>query len=267
MRRSLAVRPAWTRSVSASVPKLKRYRIEAMGSGVACETTTSSGFSIRSDIPKLAGGTNAAPEPVYLLLAALVGCETATAMFVARKLKLSITSVRFELSAERDERGALSLPIDIDPAEPARLRSIVGTAFVSSPQPLSEEQLSMLGRQTHRRCPVANMIASSGTELHIAFSTEVRQDERRYHCFSFTLLTYTILIPTLIKLSTLSRCAGGWAGRTSRGPSGGWRGAEPISACTAARRASQRPEEQQRCRLGAQLQGDLYLCTAPRDLG
>jgi putative redox protein len=166
----LAAAPAWTRSVSgASVPRLKRYRIEALGSGVSCETKTSTGFSISSDIPKIAGGSDKAPEPVYLLLAALVGCETATAMFVARKLKLDITAVRFELSAVRDERGALSMPIHTEPQTPARLLRIVGTAFVSSIEPLSEEQLSLLGRQTHLRCPIANMISSSGTELHIAF--------------------------------------------------------------------------------------------------
>jgi hypothetical protein len=100
----------------------------------------------------------------------------------------------------------------------------------------------------------AGSSALARRHITIRLSTEVRQDERRYQCFSFTLLTNTILIPTLIKPSTLSRCAGGWAGRTSRGPSGGWRGAEPISACRAAGRASQRPDEQQRCRLGAQLQ-------------
>lgn len=60
----------------------KTYQLSGRGIRNQCSTHTADGFSIDSDIPKAMGGGNTAPQPVYQLLAALVGCETATANFV-----------------------------------------------------------------------------------------------------------------------------------------------------------------------------------------
>ena len=157
-----------------SSPKIKKYALTASGTGVSCEVKTSSGFTLNSDIPKAVGGTNLAAEPVYLLLASLVGCETATAAFVARKMKIEIENIRFDVHASRDERGALELPITNEPEIPARLLEITGTAFVTlnSKTSLTSQQLETLTTQTHARCPVANMISSSGTRLDIKFEME-----------------------------------------------------------------------------------------------
>lgn len=162
---------SFSRSMSCQA-KVKQYGIKGITSGVACDIYTSSGFQMRTDIPKVVGGDNSAPEPIYHVLSALVGCESATAMFVARKLRLDVTSIRFEVRASRDERGALALPIDRTPVVPSRLDKIEGTAFVSSPKSISDLQLHTLAEQTHARCPVANMISSSGTELSIKFVLE-----------------------------------------------------------------------------------------------
>jgi len=56
-------------------PVLKTYTVTATGERSACETRTDTGFIIRSDTPLKMGGENAAPQPVELLLAALIGCE------------------------------------------------------------------------------------------------------------------------------------------------------------------------------------------------
>jgi hypothetical protein len=69
---------------------------------------------------------------VYHLLSALVGCETATATFVAKKLGLIIRSIAFDIHAERDQRGALALPIDELPAVPSRLLGVRGTATITT---------------------------------------------------------------------------------------------------------------------------------------
>ena len=108
-------------------------------------------------------------------------------MFVGRQLRSNdrprgIRIVRLEfdtIEGFRDERGALELPIDVTPTIPSRLQRITGTIRVvtssnhslsvggrSSP-PLSEEQLRVLKEQTEARCPVANMILSSGCAVDV----------------------------------------------------------------------------------------------------
>jgi len=60
----------------------KEYRLTGAGSRNHCRVVTEDGFTIDSDIPKPMGGGDSAPQPIYLMLAALAGCETATANFV-----------------------------------------------------------------------------------------------------------------------------------------------------------------------------------------
>ena len=60
----------------------KTYHLTGEGKRNACTMQTDDGHTILSDIPKAMGGSDTAPQPVYLLLAALAGCETATANFV-----------------------------------------------------------------------------------------------------------------------------------------------------------------------------------------
>merc|ERR1719296_340649 len=79
-------------------PRIKQYKLTSSGSGVAMEAHTGSGHAIHSDLPRFTGGRDTAPEPVYLLLAALCGCEAATAAFVARHLKISLGHISFELT-------------------------------------------------------------------------------------------------------------------------------------------------------------------------
>jgi uncharacterized OsmC-like protein len=165
---------------------IKSYTIHGVGKGSRVEVRTNTGHELVTDVPAQTtmGGTDSAPQPVETLLAALLGCTQATAIFVGRHLKPRILIERLEfvdIVAERDERGALSLPIDVDPSVPARLQKITGTIQVytrrtqtkkkkeEAPPPLalSQEQLDMLSRQTELRCPVANMMMASGCEMNI----------------------------------------------------------------------------------------------------
>ena len=72
-----------------SKPKLKWYGLTARsadgGARTACRTHD--GHAIASDLPRKSGGGGGAAEPVYHLLAALCGCEAATAAFVARRMR------------------------------------------------------------------------------------------------------------------------------------------------------------------------------------
>lgn len=151
---------------------LKFYRINGVGTRSRVEMTTNTGHSLSTDVPVKMGGQDSAPQPVETLLAALLGCTQATAIFVGRHLEPRILINRLEfdnIQAVRDERGALSLPITNDPEIPARLQRITGTirVYTRDNKTLSQEQLALLSHQTELRCPVANMILTSGCEMSI----------------------------------------------------------------------------------------------------
>lgn len=144
----------------------KYYTISGVGqrSKVICKTNTN--HILEADVPKKMGGGDSAPQPVEHLLAALIGCTQATAVYVGRMMKprLLIDKIDFEIDAYRDERGALSHPITESPPIPARLQRVSGSVVVHFKDgvDVSEEQLRILGEQAEQRCPVANMMHASG---------------------------------------------------------------------------------------------------------
>jgi putative redox protein len=137
--------------------------------------TTNTGHSLQTDLPKPMGGKDEAPQPVETLLAALIGCTQATAIFVGRQMKpdrLVIDRMEFSLTGTRDERGALQLPIDIDPPVPSRLQQVSGTirVFTAKGTSISNEQMTLLREQTEQRCPVANMMLASGCAMDVEWT-------------------------------------------------------------------------------------------------
>ena len=164
------VRTALQRRVFCTAPRTKKYSLTARSDrgGTTCITHTASGHQLQCDLPRAIGGRDTAAEPVYHLLSALCGCEAATAAFVARQLKVKLLEpMEFELRAERDERGALSLPVTADPAVPARLTRVSGRVTLVTDA--TDEALELLERQTHLRCPVANLMSAGGVDLDIRF--------------------------------------------------------------------------------------------------
>jgi uncharacterized OsmC-like protein len=120
MRRAVGL-PRHQLHLSSRSAHTKSYAVTGIGKGTFSAVTTANGFEIRSDVPRLSGGGDLAPEPVYLLLSALVGCKQATAEFVSLKMRMPrIERIAFDLRAVRDQRGAIGLPIDRDPEIPAR---------------------------------------------------------------------------------------------------------------------------------------------------
>lgn len=149
-------------------PRWKRYGLRGVGQGVAATIETLDGHTLQTDIPVPVGGTDAAAQPVYLLLAGLVGCEQATAAFVARQMKIQLGTVQFALEAVRDERGALALPIHAESEQmPAvsRLQRIEGTATVDTTA--TQAEIDALAKQVKIRCPIAKMVVDSGCELDV----------------------------------------------------------------------------------------------------
>jgi len=158
------------------------YKANAMGSGntskISCRDHV-----IDTDVPKALGGRDQAPQPVELLLAALIGCETATATYVARHMKprLQLERIDFEYAAERNDLGAQELPIHKVPSVQAGLQRVSGRAVVhlkaaSPPEP--PERLETLKEYVEQRCPVANTLKAGGCKLDIEWVlSETKQPE------------------------------------------------------------------------------------------
>eukprot|EP00579_Thalassiosira_antarctica_P021730 CAMPEP_0201971270 /NCGR_PEP_ID=MMETSP0904-20121228/36136_1 /ASSEMBLY_ACC=CAM_ASM_000553 /TAXON_ID=420261 /ORGANISM="Thalassiosira antarctica, Strain CCMP982" /LENGTH=168 /DNA_ID=CAMNT_0048520607 /DNA_START=98 /DNA_END=604 /DNA_ORIENTATION=- len=151
----------------------KYYAISGTGQRSTVKMETNTGHNLQTDVPKKMGGGDSAPQPVEHLLAALLGCTQATAIYVGRTMnpRLIIDKIDFDVEAYRDERGALEIPIiDKLPTIPARLQCVSGTVRVHFKQKgvqVSEEQLRILGEQTEARCPIANMMHASGCVMDI----------------------------------------------------------------------------------------------------
>lgn len=162
-------------------------------------------MTITTDLPKSMGGNDIAPQPIELLLSSWMGCTQATALYVFRQMmniQSSLSSSRhiildklefINIQGIRDQRGALSLPINTDPTIPSRLQYITGTIKVYAIKqenekkknqrtnatttttdsstttfvPISISQLTLLKEQTELRCPVANMILASGCQINV----------------------------------------------------------------------------------------------------
>jgi uncharacterized OsmC-like protein len=152
--------------------KIKEYSLKAEGRQcLARSTFAGTGKELITDTPKFAGGTNIGAQPVEHLLAALVGCKQATAHFVARKLwprYLKLEGIDFDLTAWRDERGALEMPISCIPSHPSRVQHVSGTAIVHAPG-CSHADVHLLSEQVEKRCPVANMFVAAGTQMEITW--------------------------------------------------------------------------------------------------
>eukprot|EP00182_Erythrolobus_australicus_P000461 CAMPEP_0185834850 /NCGR_PEP_ID=MMETSP1353-20130828/6385_1 /TAXON_ID=1077150 /ORGANISM="Erythrolobus australicus, Strain CCMP3124" /LENGTH=201 /DNA_ID=CAMNT_0028533359 /DNA_START=41 /DNA_END=646 /DNA_ORIENTATION=+ len=157
----------------------KRYEVAGNGFGARSKTSVRD-FTVQTDLPRSSGGTNTAAEPVELLLSALIGCESATAAFVARNMRprMMFHGLRAHYTAHRDQRGALgALPITDAhsfPPERTGLARVSGEVIVflavhptasQEIRPETEQRLRTLEQQTHARCPVASMLRASGCDM------------------------------------------------------------------------------------------------------
>jgi len=182
---SLARLAAGLRCFGSTTPRIKRYVFSAIGDGPSapgCVVETATKHRLEMDLPRIAGGCDAAPQPVELMIAALLGCKVATAHFVARHLwsrpNNRVRAISFvDVVGERDERGALSLPIAAEPTVTAALLSVRGTARVlpaSTDTTLADVQ--ELGDLVKKRCPVAATLAAAGVDLAFKWELATRID-------------------------------------------------------------------------------------------
>lgn len=154
-----------------NAPRLKSYELRGHGvGGATCVVSSGGNHTIKTDLPRKMGGKDEAPQPVELLVSALIGCEQATAAYIARHMKprMMLRGCTFDYVALRDDRGATALPLDATPPAPARLMKVSGTATVHLDEGTeSEERIEELKRLVEARCPVANTLASGGCHLDV----------------------------------------------------------------------------------------------------
>jgi putative redox protein len=169
-------RPLTTSTVDEK-SSLISYTLKGAGRGSRVDVTTNTGHQLATDVPRKMGGEDSAPQPVETLLAAWMGCTQATAVFVGRQMKptrILIDRLEYDnIQAFRDERGAIQLPIENIPHVPSRLHRITGTVRVipkkqtKSSNTVTLEDIQQLKEQTEARCPVANMIITSGCDVDV----------------------------------------------------------------------------------------------------
>jgi putative redox protein len=152
-------------------PLLKTYALHGTTARSSCRVGTGTGHTILTDLPKAMGGSDQAAQPVELLLAALLGCKSATAHYVAQHLwrrpHNRIEQIEWiDVVAHRDDRGATSLPITSSPPVGAGLIRVSGVASVQPRGPVSHEDVQALGALVEARCPVAVMFAAAGCEMN-----------------------------------------------------------------------------------------------------
>ncbi|EAS04041.1 OsmC family protein (macronuclear) [Tetrahymena thermophila SB210] len=145
--------------------KLRQYQIQSETDNFSVKTKTESGFTVVTDMAKKVGGNGSGPSPIELLLSSLVGCENIVARNIASHLGFTINQAKFDIKAERDERGTNDLPMTEDSPITSGLQRIWGIVYVDTDG--SDQQLQQMNEILKKRCPVARMIVDSGCKLEI----------------------------------------------------------------------------------------------------
>jgi uncharacterized OsmC-like protein len=147
-------------------PERARITLRATGElleGVRCAVEARD-HRLELDEPPFLGGTDAGPNPVEAVLAALGACQAITYRVWAALLGLRLDGVRFETEGDIDLRGFLGLADGVRPGL-GRIRHrivLVG--------PETEERYRHLERMVNAHCPVLDIVTDG---LPVERSVEV----------------------------------------------------------------------------------------------
>lgn len=118
-------------------------------------------FEIHADEPVGIGGTDTAPNPVEILLAALGSCQEITYKAYAQALQIPLDSVSLQLDGDIDLRGFFAVDPQIRPG----FQKITGVVTVETPESVSTEQVEQLKGVVDQHCPVLDMLGAVPTNL------------------------------------------------------------------------------------------------------
>lgn len=135
--------------------------------GVRCRAEAR-GHELTMDEPFGLGGTDAGPNPVEAVLAALGACQAITYQIWAALMDIRLDGVRFETEGDIDLAGLLGLDPDVRPGLAAIHHRIVLVG------PETEERYRELADAVDRHCPVLDIISN---ELAVEHTVETRAPE------------------------------------------------------------------------------------------
>jgi uncharacterized OsmC-like protein len=111
-------------------------------------------FTVTIDEPPSLGGTDAGPNPVELVLAALAACQEITYRAYATALGVPLDSVSVSLAGGLDLRGFFAVSDDVRPG----FTGVRGTVTLTSSAPAAE--LEKLKTIVDAHCPVLDILRS-----------------------------------------------------------------------------------------------------------
>jgi putative redox protein len=146
-----------TREAVANDPSVGRgsFSTTTVWQDGARARTTARSFSIETDEPAPLGGTDAAIDPMELLLAAVGTCLTIGWVTQARKRNLDFRSLRIDVNGDYDLRGYLELDDDTRPG----FSAVTYTVHVDSDA--SPEELAELKEAAERTSPMLDNVLNA----------------------------------------------------------------------------------------------------------
>jgi putative redox protein len=139
-----------------SSPEHARITLTATGElleGVRCAVAARD-HRLELDEPPFLGGTDAGPNPVEAVLAALGACQAITYRVWAALLDVRLDEVRFETEGDIDLRGFLGLDEGTRPG----LGRVRHRIVLGGPEP--EERYRELARAVDLHCPVLDIVGN-----------------------------------------------------------------------------------------------------------
>jgi uncharacterized OsmC-like protein len=138
-------------------PDEARYRdsmaVARLVEGLRVDVRGADGSSLRTDMPKGIGGTEAALSPGWVLRAAIASCVASMIGIRAAVLGWELSAVEVSVDSESDDRGILGMADDI-PAGPLSTR--ISVAISAQGRQLAD--VEELARWAVDHCPSADAI-------------------------------------------------------------------------------------------------------------
>ena len=134
-------------SADPSKAKAKSAATARLTEGLKCEVSGPRSERVLTDMPPAIGGSGSAPNPGWLLRAAMASCTATVIATRAAKLGVTLSTLEVTVESESDQRGLLGLDDSVSAglggwrtkvtiagsAEPQALRDLVAWADAHSP--------------------------------------------------------------------------------------------------------------------------------------
>lgn len=132
-------------------------------SGVKTNISIRNFPSFPMDEPVELGGTDAGPNPMEFVAAALNGCKGVMIPLIAREINFTFTAIDFETVGIIDIRGLMGEK-DVTP----HFQKVRFTVNIETDE--DDERLTLLQKEVERRCPVFNLFVDAGIQIDVKWN-------------------------------------------------------------------------------------------------